>query len=52
MLPVPFIILLQEASSEEKYLKMTPTGLISWRYLTTKREIPESKIKKYSVRIY
>jgi hypothetical protein len=30
MLLVPFTILLEEASSEEKYLKMTPTGLISW----------------------
>jgi hypothetical protein len=26
ILPVPFMTLLLEASSEEKYLKMTPTG--------------------------
>jgi hypothetical protein len=29
MLLAPFIISLQEESSEEKYLKMTPTGLNS-----------------------
>jgi len=47
ILPVPFMTLLLEASSEEKYLKMTPKVLLeTGRNIYTWKETDKSQNKK------